>query len=67
MELDTQRHRPAFPGCGLGHTDVTVGTFGCLVRKKGDPNNLYILSNSHVLANEGIKCAFKALPPKANS
>ena len=40
-------------GLGLGHTDVTVGTFGCLV-KKGDANGLYVLSNSHVLANEGI-------------
>lgn len=54
IELDTQRHRPAFPGCGLGHVEITVGTFGCLVRKKHDPNKLFILSNSHVLANEGL-------------
>ncbi len=54
LELDTARHRPAFPGCGLGHVDVTVGTFGCLVQKKGDSSKLYILSNSHILANEGL-------------
>ena len=40
-------------GLGLGHTDVTVGTFGCLVRRRA-MNGLYVLSNSHVLANEGI-------------
>ena len=53
-ELDTGLHRPAFPGCGLGHVDVTVGTFGALVRKVGDKSKLYILSNSHVLADEGV-------------
>jgi hypothetical protein len=53
-ELFTERVRPAMPGCGLGHGDVTVGTFGCLVRKKGDADGLYVLSNSHVLAHEGI-------------
>lgn len=54
LEANTARHRPAMPGCGLGHFDVTVGTFGCLVRKKGQPGKLYVLSNSHVLANEGL-------------
>jgi hypothetical protein len=53
-ELFTERVRPAMPGCGVGHSAVTVGTFGCLVKKKGDSRGLYILSNSHVLANEGI-------------
>lgn len=58
LELDTVRHRPAFPGCGVGHPDITVGTFGCLVTKKGKPSgDLYILSNSHVLANEGLASA----------
>jgi hypothetical protein len=52
LEANTSRHRPAMPGCGLGHFAVTAGTFGCLVRKKGKPE-LYILSNSHVLANSG--------------
>lgn len=53
-EVFTDRVRPAMPGCGVGHTAVTVGTFGCLVRKKGKKKFLYILSNSHVLADEGI-------------
>jgi hypothetical protein len=53
-ELFTERIRPAMPGSGLGHTAVTVGTFGCLVRKKGDSTGLYVLSNAHVLANEGL-------------
>ena len=53
-ELFTERVRPAMPGSGLGHTAVTVGTFGCVVRKKGDATGLYVLSNAHVLANEGI-------------
>lgn len=52
-EVFTDRIRPALPGCGLAHTAVTVGTFGCLVKKKGK-RGLYILSNSHVLADEGL-------------
>jgi hypothetical protein len=53
-ELFSERVRPAMPGCGLGHQAVTVGTFGCLVKRKGDSRSLYILSNSHVLAHEGL-------------
>jgi hypothetical protein len=52
-EAFTGRARPAMPGCGLGHPDVSVGTFGCLVRRGGGDPKLYILSNSHVLADEG--------------
>lgn len=54
LEANTSRHRPAMPGCGLGHFEVPVGTFGCLVRKRDEPDNLYVLSNSHVLANQGF-------------
>jgi hypothetical protein len=56
VEAETfrERVRPAMPGCGLGHRNVTVGTFGCLVRRRGDASRLFILSNSHVLADEGI-------------
>ncbi len=53
-ESFTQKVRPAMPGCGVGHPKITVGTFGCLVRKTNDKKTLYILSNSHVLANEGL-------------
>jgi len=43
------RWRPTIsPGVSMGHTDVTAGTFGCLVRRGSD---LFILSNNHVLAN----------------
>lgn len=56
LEANTARHRPAMPGCGVGHFEVEVGTFGCLVRKRGKPD-LYVLSNSHVLANEGLGAA----------
>jgi hypothetical protein len=52
-EPNTAKMRPAIPGFGLGHVKITVGTFGCLVRKKGEKKSLYILSNSHVLADEG--------------
>jgi hypothetical protein len=68
LEAATGRFRPAMPGCGLGHPEIDVGTFGCLVRKRFDPEcgpespaseeardeSLYVLSNSHVLANHGV-------------
>ncbi len=55
IELETfsNRVRPAMPGSGIGHRDVSVGTFGCLVRRRGR-RRLYVLSNSHVLANSGL-------------
>lgn len=53
-EPNTTKERPAIPGFGLGHTDISVGTLGCLVRKTSGPSGLYILSNSHVLADEGL-------------
>ena len=43
------RWRPAIPGgVSIGHIDVTSGTFACLVRRG---NEVFILSNNHVLAN----------------
>lgn len=54
LEAFRDRVRPAIPGSGVGGLGVTVGTFGCLVRKRGDDKTLYILSNSHVLANSGL-------------
>lgn len=42
--------RPAMGGLSIGHYEVSAGTLGCLVRDRGD---VYILSNNHVLANEG--------------
>jgi hypothetical protein len=46
-----QRLRPAPPGCSIGHHLITAGTLGCLV-KSGD--QVYILSNNHVLANSNV-------------
>ncbi len=43
------RWRPTIPaGVSIGHAEVTAGTFGCLVQR-GD--EVFILSNNHVLAN----------------
>ncbi|MCU0519913.1 MAG: S1 family peptidase [Anaerolineae bacterium] len=42
------RMRPAQPGVSIGHRDITAGTFGLLVHR-GD--NVFILSNNHVLAD----------------
>ena len=42
-------HRPPFPGVSAGHYKITTGTLGCFVTD--DRNNVYILSNNHVLAN----------------
>lgn len=47
----TSRIRPAKPGFSIGHTRITAGTFGCVVRDSCYPCNYYILSNNHVLAN----------------
>lgn len=41
--------RPPYPGISIGHMNVTAGTLGCYVADKKD--NVYILSNNHVLAN----------------
>lgn len=49
LQSPRDRWRPATPpGVSLGHINVSTGTFGCLV-KRG--NELFILSNNHVLAN----------------
>ena len=44
----TGKWRPAPGGVSCGHIAITAGTLGCLVNK-GD--QIYILSNNHVLAN----------------
>ncbi len=43
--------RPPFPGVSIGHLNVTAGTLGCYVTDK--KNNVYILSNNHILADSG--------------
>lgn len=54
LESNTIKVRPAIPGFGVGHRDTSVGTLGCLVRKANTKSpTLYVLSNSHVLAEDG--------------
>ncbi|MGD1995192.1 MAG: hypothetical protein PVH62_00310 [Anaerolineae bacterium] len=48
LQDHTDRWRPAPGGVSCGHIDITAGTLGCLV-SRGD--QIYILSNNHVLAN----------------
>ena len=45
---NTGRIRPAPGGVSIGHINITAGTLGCLVKKN---NEVFILSNNHVLAN----------------
>jgi hypothetical protein len=42
------RHRPALGGHSIGHYNITAGTLGCLVKRNDE---VFILSNNHVLAN----------------
>jgi hypothetical protein len=48
LQERTDKWRPAPGGVSCGHIDITAGTLGCLV-SRGD--QIYILSNNHVLAN----------------
>jgi hypothetical protein len=54
IESNISHESPALPGFSVGHPKINAGTYGSLVRKKGQKTPLYILSNSHVLANSGI-------------
>ena len=53
LESNTSRVRPAIPGYSIGHVKTTAGTFGCLVQKNNGSSTFYMLSNSHVLAEDG--------------
>jgi len=55
-ELYTKYVRPAPPGCSISLPQLASGTLGCIVRKKGGAagaGDLYVLSNSHVIADSG--------------
>ena len=43
--------RPLQIGGSIGHVDITAGTIGAFVTARG---GTYVLSNNHVLANEGL-------------
>lgn len=46
------RVRPLQIGTSVGHVDVTAGTIGCFVRRRGGRGGIEVLSNNHVLADE---------------
>jgi hypothetical protein len=48
LQGHTDRWRPAPGGVSIGHIDITAGTLGCLVARD---DQIFILSNNHVLAN----------------
>jgi hypothetical protein len=56
LQSNTQRIRPAIPGYSVGRAlDAgEAGTFGMVVRLKGQPTPLYLLSNSHAIAASGF-------------
>jgi Trypsin-like peptidase domain len=43
--------RPALPGYSVSHPESGSGTFGCIVTRDDE---LFILSNAHVIANDGL-------------
>ncbi|MCL5098717.1 MAG: S1 family peptidase, partial [Candidatus Omnitrophica bacterium] len=48
----TALKRPTACGVSVGHYLVPAGTLGCLAKRDdGKPDEIYILSNNHVLAN----------------
>jgi hypothetical protein len=55
-----KRQRPVVAGISVAHRDVTAGTIGyfCRSTRAGDnPNDVFLLSNNHVLAdvNQGVE------------
>ena len=48
LKLRTDKWRPAPGGVSIGHYKITAGTLGGLVTKD---NEIFILSNNHILAN----------------
>ncbi len=53
VELFRDRVRPVMPGCGIGLSSTKAGTLGAFVRRAGE-DDLFILSNSHVIADYGL-------------
>ena len=65
LKARTDRWRPAPGGVSVGHEKVSAGTLGCLVKKD---NQIYILSNNHVLADQNEAALGSAIlqPGKAD-
>lgn len=55
-QSNTARIRPAIPGYSVGRALDTgeAGTFGMVVRRKGQAAPFYLLSNSHAIAASGF-------------
>jgi len=55
LEMLTTEVRPIVCGYSAGGAEPgTTGTVGCLVTRRGDPTQTYVLSNSHVFAKSGL-------------
>lgn len=56
LHSNTQRIRPAIPGYSIGRAVEAqeAGTFGMVVRMKGQKTPLYLLSNAHAIAASGF-------------
>ena len=52
-ETNLARVRPIQPGYSVAHPKAAPGSIGCLLRERST-DELYILSNSHVLADSGV-------------
>jgi hypothetical protein len=48
------RNRPLLIGGSIGHFGITAGTLGAFVHRAGKPDEDFLLSNNHVLANENL-------------
>ncbi|MER8701204.1 hypothetical protein [Mesorhizobium sp. M1273] len=48
-----ERKRPLVPGLSIGHPEITAGTLGCIVRRSTEPDGAFVLSNYHVLGDDG--------------
>lgn len=69
FELETlkSRLRPVPGGYSVGHSKVKGGSIGCLVRKRSEPRNVFVLSASHVIAESGFgKKGDDVLQPSLN-
>jgi hypothetical protein len=56
LHSNTQRIRPALPGFSVSRAEdpPNTGTFGLVVRKKGQASPFYLLSNCHAIAASGL-------------
>jgi hypothetical protein len=54
LQSHTYQRRPAYGGLSVSHEQGPAGTLGCLLRRVGRPNEIYLLGNAHVLARSGF-------------